>query len=557
MIGGHLPFIGPKEVHARLGPPYSQGVSDSAVAEVITIGPASPPAITASRLRSLFMLAAAALSGAVLGLAFPGTDWWPFAPLAVAGLALASRGARARTAAAMGWLFGMAFFVPHLHWSGIYVGALPWFALAAVESAYVAAMAAFLPRAWRARGGTAGRTLAITGLWVAQEAIRGSVPFGGFPWGRLAFSQSSSPFAGLAALAGAPGVTAAVAATGALAACGAVSLWRHRLRAAAGAALAASATMLAGPLVPRPVTGPMIRVAAVQGNVPVPGLDFNAERRAVLDNHARATLELAARVKAGVSPQPALVVWPENASDIDPLRNPDAARVIDRAATAIGVPIVVGAVLQEPADKLSNASIVWTPGAGPGERYVKQHPAPFGEYIPYRSFFRRFSDKVDLVAKDFTHGTRTGLLTIDQARGLRLGDVICFEVAYDGLVRDSVRAGASLLAVQTNNATFGYTDESVQQLAMSRLRAIESGRSVIHVSTVGISAIIGPGGTVEQRSGHFTQQVLEADVPLRTTMTMATRAGAWPEWILAGLGAALVLAATRGTAGARSAKGQG
>ena len=174
---------------------------------------------------------------------------------------------------------------------------------------------------------------------------------------------------------------------------------------------------------------------------------------------------------------------------------------------------------------------------------------PFGEYIPYRSFFRTFSDKVDLVAKDFVAGDRTGLLRLGPAT---VGDVICFEVAYDGLVREPVRQGADLLVVQTNNATFGYTNESVQQLAMSRLRAIESGRSVVHISTVGISAVIRPDGTVVRRSGHFDQEVLEADVPLRTDRTVATRVGAAPEWALAGVGAALVLAgAWSGRDGAR------
>jgi apolipoprotein N-acyltransferase len=169
---------------------------------------------------------------------------------------------------------------------------------------------------------------------------------------------------------------------------------------------------------------------------------------------------------------------------------------------------------------------------------VKRHPAPFGEYIPYRSFFRHFSDKVDLVARDFAAGSSVGVLP---AGPVRLGNVICFEVAYDGLVQDPVRAGADLLVVQTNNATFGYTDESTQQLAMSRLRAVETGRSVVHVSTVGVSGIIAPDGSFLQRSGLFTQEVLQARVPLRTGLTPAVRLGRAPELVLSALG--LVLAA--------------
>jgi len=125
---------------------------------------------------------------------------------------------------------------------------------------------------------------------------------------------------------------------------------------------------------------------------------------------------------------------------------------------------------------------------------------------------------------------------------VQVGDVICFEVGYDGLVRDAVQSGATMLAVQTNNATFGYTDESVQQLAQSRMRAIETGRSVVNISTVGVSGIILPDGTVTEQSGHFTQDVLEASVPLRSDLTIATRVGSWPEWVLTVLALALLVA---------------
>ena len=480
-------------------------------------------------------------SGGLLTLAFPGTGWWPLAPLGVAGLTLAARGRRPRSAALLGLLTALAFFVPHLHWSGVYVGALPWLALATVESLYVAVMAALLPWAWRAPFGGAGTSLAVGGLWVAQEAVRGRWPFGGFPWGRLAFSQSEAPTLGLAAIGGAPLVTAAVAVAGGLLAIAVVAVTeggRPGGRLAAVLALAASGGVLAAGLaVPTPSgSARTVRVAGVQGNVPRAGLEFNAERRAVLDNHARATIQLAADVAAGRSRAPDLVIWPENSSDIDPLRNPDAAAVISEAVDAIGVPTMVGAVLREPVGRLSNATLVWRPGLGPGDRYVKQHPAPFGEYIPYRSFFRTFSDKVDLVRSDFVAGKRIGLLDVGPAR---VDDVICFEIAYDDIIRAPVSRGADLLVVQTNNATFGFTDESVQQLAMSRLRAVETGRAVVHVSTVGVSAIIAPDGRVMERSPHFRPDVLEADVPLRTSLTPAVRLGAAPEWALAVLGLGL------------------
>ena len=299
---------------------------------------------------------------------------------------------------------------------------------------------------------------------------------------------------------------------------------------------------MAGFAVPLPTDGAPGNVMAVQGNVPRPGLDFNAERRQVLDNHVTATEDAAAEVAAGTRPRPDLVVWPENSSDIDPTRNPDAQAQITRALDAVDAPLVVGTLLEEPAPDISNVALLFEPGKGLVATYVKQHPVPFAEYIPNRDFFRRFSDKVDLVRADFAAGSGPVVFRVPAASGGEIvaGPTICFEVAYDDLVRDNVDLGANLLLVQTNNATFGYSDESVQQLAISRIRAMEHGRSVVHVSTVGVSALITPDGTVHQPSALFTRTVLSGSLPLRTARTLATMVGPWPEYA-AGLAFAVVL----------------
>ena len=298
----------------------------------------------------------------------------------------------------------------------------------------------------------------------------------------------------------------------------------------------AGALLLAPLLVPVPTDGTPARFMAVQGNVPGPGLDFNAERRAVLDDHVAVTRAAAASVDAGTQPRPDLVVWPENSSDIDPLRNADAAVVINNALTAVRAPIVVGAVLEGPGEHISNVSLLYRPGQGVTQRYVKQHPVPFAEYIPFRSFFRHLSDKVDLVRADMAAGSGSQVFRVPAAAGgtVAAGPVICFEVAYDDLMRDTVRAGANVLLVQTNNATFGYTDESEQQLAISRVRAVEHGRSIVHVSTVGVSALITPEGTAHQRSALFTSALLAGQLPLRTAATVADRVGGWPEYLACG-----------------------
>jgi len=502
----------------------------------------------------------AVVSGLALWLAFPSHDLWVLAPIGVALLALATRGASPWQGALLGLVSGLSCFLPLLSWSGVYVGALPWIALAVLESLYIALLGlacALLQRGgFRRRfkrdvpatGATDVRPMVVALAWVAQETLRDHTPFGGFPWGRLAFSQADSPLSALAALGGAPAMTFGVALAGGLLAAGIAQVVRGA-RITGGASLAGAVAVVLLPLlVPIPTDGPTARFMAVQGNVPRPGLEFNAERRAVLDNHANATLRAAAAVQAGEQPSPDLVVWPENASDIDPLRNADAALVINKAVDAINTPVILGAVLNEPRPSVSNASLLYLPGKGVTGRYVKRHPVPFAEYIPYRSFFRHFSDKVDLVASNFAAGPGPVVFRVPARRGgtIAAGPIICFEVAYDGLMRDTVEHGANVLLVQTNNATFGYTDESVQQLAISRIRAIEHGRAIVHVSTVGVSAMVTPDGTAHQRTALFTSAVLAADLPLRTDLTVADRVGAWPEYLAcASLAMLLVLLGLR------------
>ncbi|HWJ85796.1 MAG TPA: apolipoprotein N-acyltransferase, partial [Cellulomonas sp.] len=203
-----------------------------------------------------------------------------------------------------------------------------------------------------------------------------------------------------------------------------------------------------------------------------------------------------------------------------------------------------------------NTAVLWEPGQGVVASYSKQHPAPFAEYIPMRSIARLFSSAVDLVTRDMIPGDRPGYIPLESARLGRtvgIGDVICFEVAYDALVRDTVRAGGEVLVVQTNNATFGMSDESTQQLAMSRIRAIEHGRATVQISTVGVSAVIAPNGAVSQQTGLFTAEQMVATLPLRDSLTPATRLGSWPAWIVDVLAVGTVVAGAVGASRIRRA----
>lgn len=514
------------------------------------------------------------VGGLALWLSQPGIDLWPAAPVGVALLALGAHRAGARRGALVSFAGGLAAFLPMLSWTGIYVGPLPWVALAVLQALYVALLGALCGGL---RVPDRGYPLLVALAWVATEFARSTTPYGGFPWGRLAFGVVDSPFARVAALAGAPGVGFVVALCGGYLALGALalvdrlrtrgSLDRRRTTPRPVARVqgvlipvallpmgAAAATVLLPLLIPLPTQGPAARVVAIQGDVPTAGLDFNAQRRAVLDNHARVTAQAAAQLRQRGERTPDLVLWPENASDIDPLRNPDAAEVIRRAVAEIAAPTVVGAVLAEPVGYVTNAALLYEPGvADPTQRYDKRHPVPFAEYIPQRSFWRMFSDKVDLVGKDFVGGTQVGVLQVPRAGGdppIRAGMNICFEVAYDDLVRDGVTHGANLIVVQTNNATFGRTHESVQQLAISRLRAIEHGRSVVHISNVGVSSLITPDGATHGWTPLFEPAILSTDLPLRSEATLATRLGDLPALLAsAAIGALVVRGALVGLRG--------
>ncbi|HEX3812321.1 MAG TPA: apolipoprotein N-acyltransferase [Mycobacteriales bacterium] len=488
---------------------------------------------------------AAAASGGLLVFAFPPFGFWPAAPVAVAMLSLIVHGRSAKSGSWYGWIFGLAFCLPLLHWAGTYVGLVPWLLLGLLESAFFCLLGAGLAIVQRLPFWPAW----AAAMWVAEEAFRDRFPFGGLPWGRLAFSQPQGLFLPYAAIGGAPLLTFVVALTGCLAARAfEASLSRGQLKLIALAAAGVLEVPLIGVALSLTVhsgdQAPHENIAVIQGNVPRLGLDFDSQREAVLHNHVNETLKLARQIRAGQAPKPKIVVWPENASDIDPLDDPAAKALITHAAQAVGAPILVGAILDGPGNHVRNAGIVWDPRTGPGEMYLKRHPVPFGEYIPLRSLARKVTNKVDLVPRDMVAGDKVGALQIG---GLTVGDVICFEVAYDGLVRSDVTHGAKILLTQTNNATFGRTGESPQQVAIARVRAVEHNRANLVASTSGISAVIAPNGKVLKKTGIFTSAILDGPVPIQSGTTLATRLGALPEWLLTavGVGALLTVAGLR------------
>jgi apolipoprotein N-acyltransferase len=483
--------------------------------------------------------------GLALDAAFAPLAWWPIAVPATAAILIAVKGQTWRAGLAIGFAAGLGEFVPLLAWLHV-VTPLAWVALAIVMSAYLAVLGCGLAMVVQRLPGWPVWTAC---LWVAEELVRDRWPLGGFSWGRLAFSQGDTPFTGYAALGGAPGVTFAVALSAGLVALSVLMVVPElprlrplRLGAGVGAALAVVAALgvpLLGLAVPRPTDGKTVQIALVQGNVPHPGTHFLGRAEDVLNNHLAETAKLTAEVKSGALAQPQLVLWPENASDVDPFHDTKAYGEIQAATDALGVPILVGAVLQDGPNNVSNTAIVWNPVSGPGERYTKRHLVPFGEYIPWRGLINHLTSLTSLVPQNFLPGHRVGTLTVGPAT---IADVMCFEVAFDDQVRDGVTHGGEVIVVQTNNATYMHTAETSQQLVMSQLRAVEHGRSVVVAATSGISAVITPDGHVVAQTAELTPAIIDLPVVLRTPLTIADHLGAGPEWVLGILGMLSIVA---------------
>ena len=476
-------------------------------------------------------------------------DAWPLAAVGPALLVVALAGRSLRGSFACGLVFGLALFVPLLSWL-INVAWYGWFALAGAESVIFAVFCIGQRLLLRLPGWPA----AVAGWWVLVEAIRDRWPFA-FPWGRLAMSQSVAPDVRWVAVGGAPFLTFVVALTGAMIgrALLAVLAERRPSRAWLAPGLAAAVTIgavLAGGLLPVDPAGgaPTATIAAIQGNVPrARNLPQQLNDSLVTQNHAAATASLAAQVRAGRLPEPDLVIWPENSTDLDPFYYPVIYAELAGAVAAVDRPILIGEVLQNPE---RNVGQLWLPGSGPAAMYVKRQLVPFGEYIPFRGIISSFSSLPSLVPVNFTPGHQAVVFHVGQ---IRLGDVICYEVGFDALVRSEVNAGANVLSVQSNDADFeidGQLGESEQQTAMARIRAIESDRAVVYASTTGESSIIAPDGALIAHSGVWQRAILDARVPLVSYRTLADRVGSWPEYVFSLLTVVAHLGAGRAAGGA-------
>ncbi len=471
----------------------------------------------------------ALLCGAVCSLAFDPVDV-PYAMVVgVGGLIVLARhlaAARTRVVLGVGAAFGLAFMGPLIWWmNAISQGA--YVALVLAQAVFLAVIMLALRAACRLRFWPLWGAAA----WVLGETARSSFPFSGFPWGRLAHTAIDTPFAPYARLLGMPGTTAVLfVVAGMLAVLVTARSWRPRVL--AGGLVVVLVGL--GAVLPTGVAGPSgtRQIALVQGDVP--GVFLTWPRGEIFDLHTEETRRLISRVANGDVARPDAVLWPENGTDLDPFHDARVRTTIESLASALDAPILVGGIFDGPTvDTAYNAGVVWD-ADGPGERYVKRKVVPYGEYVPFRETLGAVVPRFDRdIPRDMLPGDEPGALRVGD---ITLGDTICWDIAYDGIVRATTNAGAQMLVVQTSNASFTGTSQPEQQWNISRLRAIETGRWVLVPSTNGISGIADASGRAVARAPLGEPATLSAAVPLASETTPALRFGGWLELLLVVLG---------------------
>ena len=476
-----------------------------------------------ARYRSTSAALLSATAGGALALAFDPVGASLLAPVAIAAFTVAVYlfADTARFGAVLGYLFGFGFLAAHVWWLKDSIGPGAWAVVTFIEALWFAGVGALIPLL----RGLPAWPVFVAATWSSVEVLRQKWPFGGFPWGQVGFTAVDTPVLAALPYVGVTGAGFIIALLATAVAHGALTARRRPGRAVL---YVAGALALIGvpQLIPLDVAqSGAVTVAVVQGDVPGSGNDVAGNHRQITRDHARATVELARQVESGTAPRPDLVVWPENSTAVDPIRDLEANTEISRAAAAIQAPLLVGGIVDGPSPSTAlNQGILWTESGPDGQAYTKQHPVPFGEFIPVRSLLAGLSPRLAEIPRDMLPGPEAEPVDIVTAEGVvRVADAICFDVAYAGPIAQQVRSGAELVVVQTSNAMFTGTSQREQQFTMSRARALETGRTVVVASLNGISGIITADGEVLTRLEERTTGTMLEEVATSRIETPAVR----------------------------------
>ena len=355
-------------------------------------------------------------------------------------------------------------------------------------------------------------------IFISMEALTDYFPFGGFPWGKLAYDSADAPWANLMPYGSSPLVSAAVLLIAALM----IPSLGFLLQKAFSASLVFVISIAAFNLFLIDLDqsdmkeSGKIDLAIIQGSVPRSGLLFNEQKMEVLKYHVKETGNLLELNQKNYD----AILWPENSIDVDPFLNREAGILVEDLVKKYDKPLISGAVVQK-SNGLSNSVLLWDPrDAKVIDSYEKNRLVPFGEYIPFRNLISNYVNRFDLIPQDFIPGTRSNNLRVNNTL---ISPIICFEVAWNSSLIEQIKQGGQLISVHTNNATYAFSDQLEQQFMITRMRAMETGRDVVVTSTTGISAHINRNGEVLWASKEFVPQSKIVTASLYSDMTPAVK----------------------------------
>jgi apolipoprotein N-acyltransferase len=355
-------------------------------------------------------------------------------------------------------------------------------------------------------------------IFISMEALTDYFPFGGFPWGKLAYDSADAPWANLMPYGSSPLVTAAVLLIAALMIPSLGFLLQRAFSASLVFVISIAAFNLY--LIDLDQSGKKesgkIDLAIIQGSVPRSGLLFNEQKMEVLKYHVKETDNLLESTEKNYD----AILWPENSIDVDPFRNKEAGSLVEDLVIKYKKPLISGAVVQK-ANGLSNSVLLWDPkDAKVIDSYEKNRLVPFGEYIPFRNLIGNYVNRFDLIPQDFVPGTSSKNLRVSNTL---ISPIICFEVAWNNSLIEQIKEGGQLISVHTNNATYAFSDQLEQQFMITRMRAMETGRDIVVTSTTGISAHISRNGDVLWASKEFVPQSKIVSASLYSDITPAVK----------------------------------
>nr|WP_255422227.1 apolipoprotein N-acyltransferase [Tessaracoccus sp. MC1627] len=495
--------------------------------------------ITRPPLPFLVSAALAVGSGLLTGAGQAPMGIWPATLVGVALFTWLMVDRRPRSAFGLGYLAGLAMNTLTVSWVsvlGVWVGVALvaflslWWGVLALAVSWLLKL-----RAW---------PLLVPAAWVAVEFVSGKVPFGGFSWARLGYTTVDQPMSGLLAWVGVTGVGYLVA----LVAQALLLAWSSPSRRTVALAGVAGVFTLGGlaHLVPQSEPVDEVKVAMVQPAVNRAEKGTGTYARSVTNNALSETIFALSEARAG-GHEVDFVLWPENATDVDPEADAATRGLVELSVRLAGAPVFVGAVTDGPVpDSRQTSSIWWHPDTGPGAVYHKRDLVPFGEWIPFRDVLLPRLPILEQIGRQSIPGEGPGVVSAPTERfpDLVVGTIICFELAYDDTSYDLVRHGAQVVVSQSNTNTYAGTFEPHQQLVINRVRAMELGREVAVSTLNSLSAVVDTRGRVQEVTAEYQADSVLTSLPLRTNVNLSVLLSPWLAWVAVaatagGIGAAL------------------